>query len=90
MDTAEKKSQPGHDGSSNDHGKDMVSIYVNDVKHLIHRGRQSVGTIKSVAGVPLADALYLMPDYELLDDNGSIVIKGAERFKSVPPSGSSS
>ncbi|MGG1555641.1 hypothetical protein [Paenibacillus ferrarius] len=90
MTNEEKASQFEHDGHDNGHGKDMVTIFVNDTAHQIHRGRQTVMMIKSAAGIPFADALYLMPDYELLDDNGSMVIKGEERFKSVPPSGTSS
>lgn len=75
----------------NDHGKDMVTIYVNDVPVQIHRGRQTVAAIKIAGNVPSTDVLYLMPNYETpLNDSDTIVIKGGERFKSSAPSGGSS
>jgi hypothetical protein len=78
-------------GHEDDHGKDMVDIYVNDVKVTIHRGHQTVAAIMSAGKVPSTDIIYLMPNYEVaLDNNGSITIKGDERFKSSAPSGASS
>lgn len=74
-----------------DHGKNIVDIYINDVKVPIHRGHQTVAEIKSAGKVPSTDIIYLMPNYEVaLDNNGSITIKGDERFKSSAPSGASS
>ncbi|WP_042316239.1 hypothetical protein [Desulfofarcimen acetoxidans] len=73
------------------HGKEMVMIYVNDIAVEIHRGHQAVAAIKAVGNVPSTDILYLMPNYEAaLNDNDSITIKGEERFKSCAPSGGSS
>lgn len=78
-------------GHGDDHGNDMVAIYVNDVEVLIHRGHQTVAAIMSAGKVPSTDILYLMPNYEVaLDNHGSITIKGDERFKSSAPSGASS
>lgn len=84
--------QKDHDqGHGSDHGRDMVTIYVNDKDISIHRGSQTVAAIKDTGAVPSTDILYLMPDYEVaLDDNASITIKGGERFKSSAPSGASS
>ena len=40
-------------GSHNDnHGKNMVTIYVNDEAVAIHRGRQTVAEIKALGNVP--------------------------------------
>lgn len=80
---------PGAHGD--DHGRDMVTIYVNDVAVPIHRGNQTVAAIKAAGNVPSTDILYLMPNYEVaLNDNDSITIKGGEHFKSCAPSGGSS
>jgi len=69
------------------HGRDMVTIYVNDVAVEIHRGNQTV----AAGNVPATDILYLMPSYEVaLDDNDKVTIKGGEEFKSCAPSGGSS
>jgi hypothetical protein len=77
--------------NGNDHGNNYVIIYVNDIGVSIHRGNNSVLEIKTAGKVPLADVLYLMPNYEVaLKDNESLVIKGDERFKSSAPSGASS
>jgi hypothetical protein len=74
-----------------DHGKDMVTIYVNDSAVLIHRGNQTVAANKVAGNVPSADILYLMPNYEVaLSDSDTITIKGGERFKFSAPSGGSS
>lgn len=74
-----------------EHGKDVVTIYVNDEAVSIHRGNQTVVAIKNAGNVPSTDILYLMPNYEVaLNDNDSITIKGEERFKSSAPSGASS
>jgi len=73
------------------HGRDMVTIYVNDVAVEIHRGSQTLAEIKAAGNVPATDILYLMPNYEVaLDDNDRITIKGEEQFKSCAPSGGSS
>jgi len=79
-------------GSHNDnHGKNMVTIYVNDEAVAIHRGRQTVAEIKALGNVPATDILYQMPNYEVpLNDNDAVTIKGGERFKSCAPSGSHS
>lgn len=81
----------GQGGHGDDHGKDIVTIYVNDEAVPIHRGNQTLAAIKKAGNVPSTDILYLMPNYEVaLKDNDSITIKGDERFKSSAPSGGSS
>jgi hypothetical protein len=78
-------------GHENDHGNNIVTIFINDIPISIHRGNQTVAAIKIAGNVPSTDILFLMPNYESeLKDNGSIVIKGEERFKSCAPSGASS
>lgn len=78
-------------GHQDGHGNAMVNIYINDVEVPIHRGHQTVAAIMVAGKVPSTDIIYLMPDYEVaLDKNGSIIIKGDERFKSSAPSGVSS
>lgn len=85
----EEEKGPGAHGE--DHGKDMVTIHVNEKEVSIHRGNQTVAAIKAAGNVPSTDILYLMPIYEVaLNDNDSITIKGGESFKSSAPSGGSS
>lgn len=74
------------------HRKDIVKIEIDGIKYDIHRGRQSVESIKQTGKV---DPLYLleqMIDGELtsLEDDGYVVIKGDEVFISSPRDGGSS
>jgi len=87
----DKKDSTGHD-DSDDRRKDLVNIIVNDDNFKIHRGRRSVAEIKTVGNVPLADKLEQVIDGTLvpLEDDGSVVIKGDEEFKSHVPSGGAS
>jgi len=87
-----EKENIGMTGTHDDnHGRDMVIIYVNDVPVTIHRGSHTVAEIKAAGKVPLTDILFLMPNYETaLNDNDKLTIKGEEQFKSCAPSGSSS
>ena len=70
-------------------GHSHVEITVNNEIYKIHRGRQTVVEIKTIAGVPLTDELNQIIDGEVkkLPDDGSVVIKGGEIFISQPPSG---
>ena len=70
----------------------MVEIKVNNIVVEIHRGRQTVATIKQKGGVPLADDLNQMIDGQLvqLPDDGSVTIKGGEEFFSQPKTGGDS
>lgn len=69
-----------------------VDITVDGKIYRIHRGRQTVSAIKTLAGVPQAYQLdqdvggVLTP----LDQNGAVTIKGGEIFVSYPATGSSS
>ena len=78
-------------GHADEHRKNFVEIEINEVKYDIHRGNQSVQTIKDVGKVPLNHMLEQVVDGELvqLDDNGSVVIKGGEVFISHPKDGGS-
>lgn len=60
----------------------VVEITVNGTKFPIHRGRNSVAAIKTVAGVPLTDDLEQVIDNKLtpLPDDGAVTIKGNEVF----------
>jgi hypothetical protein len=81
-----------HDPSE-EHRKDVVTITVDNVPYEIHRGRQTVADIKALAGIPPADHLVLVRadnEPEELKDDGSIVIKGGERFLSHPKDSGSS
>lgn len=70
----------------------IVKITVDGKVFEIHRGRQTVTTIKQIAGVPLAYQLdqdvngVLTP----LEPGGAVTIKGGEIFVSYPATGSSS
>lgn len=70
----------------------MVNITINNVKHEIHRGHQTVITIKTVGKVPLADDLEEVVDKKLipLPDDGAITLKGGEIFVSHPKDSGSS
>jgi len=76
----------------NEHGKDMVSITIDNTVYQIHRGKQNVSDLKKVANIALAYQLdqdvngVLTP----LDQNGHVTIKGGEIFVSFPATGSSS
>lgn len=69
-------------GHGNGPGNSKVNITVNDTSFSIHRGKQTVVTIKTVGEVPLNHALEQVIDGQIvpLDDNGSVVIKGGEVF----------
>jgi hypothetical protein len=87
----ENKAKKDHGNDNNDQGRDMVVIVINEIDVRIHRGHQTIAAIKVAGNIPSTDILYQMPNYEApLDDNGSITIKGGERFKSCAPSGASS
>jgi hypothetical protein len=84
---------PEKPGASDEHGKDIVTITVNNKNYDIHRGRRTVAEIKAVGGVPAADDLVLVKgdnDFDTLKDDGSVVIKGGERFLSHPKDSGSS
>jgi hypothetical protein len=70
----------------------IVDILINNITRHIHRGRQSVPTIKTVGEVPLADELSQIIDGKLvpLADDASVTIKGHEQFISSPRTGRSS
>ena len=75
------------EGSSHeDHGKDFVTIKVNAKDVEIHRGSQTVAAIKTAGTVPQADELEQVIDGKLtpLADDGSVTIKGGEKFVSHP------
>lgn len=69
-----------------------VTIYVNGVAVEIHRGNQSVVTIKQTANVPLAYDLEQEIEGRLvpLTDSSAVVLKGGERFHSHPRDAGSS
>lgn len=77
------KNPPGHDHEPPQTGPE-VEIIINNAPFTIHRGRQSVATIKQVGGVPSADDLEQVVNGQLtpLADDGSVTIKGGEVFLS--------
>lgn len=78
----------GH-ADGQDNGQNFVKIIVNGDNYQIHRGHRTVTEIKTVGNVALADKLEQVIDGVLvpLEDNGSMVIKGGEEFKSHIQSG---
>lgn len=72
--------------------QDIVKITVDNVTREIHRGRRTVAEIKAAGEVPLAYTLVQIEDGKLvpLPDDGSVVIKGGEQFKSHPKDGGNS
>ncbi len=75
----------------NEHGP-VVQITINNAAKGVHRGRQTVATIKTVGGVPLADDLEQVVDSKLtlLADDGAVTIKGGEVLVSHPKDSASS
>lgn len=73
-------------------GQNFVEIIVNDDPYQIHRGKRTVAEIKTAGKVPLADKLEQVINGELvpLEDDGFVVIKGGEEFKSHVQSGGAS
>lgn len=74
-------------------GKALVTIYMDDIAHSIHRGHETVAAIKTACNVPATDVIELIGEdgkLQPLDDNGSVVIKGGERFISHKRGGGSS
>jgi len=93
MENVERSQQaPGHNAVPADkkppHPEEgpEVTITVNNVPRLIHRGRRTVAEIKTVGGVPQADDLAQVIDGKLvpLPDDGAVTIKGREVFVSHP------
>jgi hypothetical protein len=75
-----------------DHGRDEVTITINNDAKTIHRGRNTVAEIKTLGGIPQADVLEqnIAGTLTPLDDNGAVTIKGGEIFMSHPRDGGSS
>lgn len=79
-----KSEKPPHPDTGPD-----VEIIVNGIAIQIHRGRTSVAEIKAAAGLPAAFELELVGKngLEPLPDDGSITLKGGEKFSAHPRSG---
>lgn len=80
-----------------DQGKDFVTIYMDgddkEHAHSIHRGNQAVSAVKTACGVAQTDVIELIGEngqLQPLDDNGSVTIKGGEKFISHKRGGGSS
>lgn len=87
---AAEASPQGHDDG---HGRDMVTVTVNDKTVQIHRGSREVSEIKRLGGVPTADDLAQVIEGEPLKplpDDGRVVLKGGEEFVSHPKDSGSS
>lgn len=70
----------------------LVHITINRKSYEIKPGKYSVAELKKIGGVNPAHDLDQLIGHELvpLDDNGFVVIKGCEEFKSHPKDGQSS
>lgn len=77
---------------SEERRKNFVNVVINGSQKEIHRGRQAVGEIKSVGGVPQADVLNQIVERKLqpLADDDAVTIKGGEEFLSHPRDSASS
>ncbi|ACM18953.1 hypothetical protein Geob_0587 [Geotalea daltonii FRC-32] len=80
------------DQQHDDHGKENVTITIDDNPWTVHRGHHTVAELKTLAGVPLAYDLDRVIDgkFEPLPDDGGVTIKGGEIFISHVKDGSSS
>lgn len=74
------------------HGKENVTITINNSRFEIHRGHHTVTELKSLAEIPLAYELNIIinNNFEPLPDDGSVTIKGGEEFISNARDGVSS
>lgn len=72
--------------------KHDVVIHINKKEYRVRPGSYTVAAIKEIGGVPLADDLDQIIDGKLvqLPENGSVLIKGGEKFVSHPKEGGSS
>ena len=70
----------------------QVAIVINGTEVFVHRGSQTVSSLKEAVNVPAADELDMIVDGKLvpLEDDGRVTIKGGERFASQPRRGGSS
>jgi hypothetical protein len=70
----------------------IVTITINSKPKEIHRGHQTVATIKKLGEVPAADELEQVIQGKLtpLPDDGAVTIKGGEVFISHPRDSGSS
>jgi hypothetical protein len=86
---------PTHEKSHPDHPETgpIVTIFVDDKPLQIHRGNQTIASIKQASGVALADQLQLENadgSLQKLDQGGSITLNGGEKFQSFSATGKSS
>ncbi len=72
--------------------KHLVVIHINKKEYKVKPGSYTVAAIKEIGGVPFADDLEQIVDGKLvpLPDNGSVLIKGGEKFVSHPKEGGAS
>jgi hypothetical protein len=70
----------------------LVDIFINDIKYEIKRGKYTVSELKKIGKVPSEYELDELIHGKLvdLDDNATILIKGAEEFFGHVRGGSSS
>jgi hypothetical protein len=70
-----------HHGNDPQHGP-RVTISINGTTYEIHRGRQTVATIKHTGSVAAAEELEQVIDgvFNPLPDDGTVTIKGGEVF----------
>lgn len=75
-----------------DHGKQNVTITIDDKPLTVHRGHHTVAELKALAEVPLAYDLdkVIGSKFEPLPDDGGVTIKGGEIFISHVKDGASS
>lgn len=86
------KTHEEHGAAGEEHGASLVDVTIDDKTWRVHRGRQTVVDLKTVAGVALAYDLDQVIDgkFEPLKDDSAVTIKGGEVFISHPKDGSSS
>lgn len=72
--------------------QDTVTIAINGTEYRVHRGRRTVSELKDAGHVPPADELEQIVDGKLtpLPDDGTVTIKGGEKFISHPRDSGSS
>ena len=84
LDEAQAQRQTERNAEHPTEHHELVKITINNHPYDVHRGRQSVAALKTLAGIPSSDELdeVIHGQLDPLPDDGAVTIKGGEDFKS--------
>lgn len=83
---------PGRDKPDDDHGRDFVSVLIDQVSKKIHRGNYTLGELKAALGVATDRELDIIENGKIraLGPDERITIKEGMEFVSRQPAGGAS